>query len=200
MGKAAPADQPIHELLRQRWSPVIFSPRAIEPEKRQSLWEAARWAPSSYNAQPWSFIVVNRDNPEYFEKFLSCLVPKNAEWAQSAPIGILSVAALTFEHNGKPNRHAFHDVGLAVENMVIHATAVGLCAHQMAGFDVDQARRLFHIPPTHEPVAAIAVGYAGDPASASDEHRQRDAGPRVRKPLASFVFAGEFGQPLRDGR
>lgn len=195
MQKLAETRYPIHELLRERWSPRAFADRMVEPEKLRSLLEAARWAPSSFNEQPWSFIVATKEHPGEYERLLSCLVEGNVRWAQHAPVLMLSVAKLAFERNGKPNRHAFHDVGLAVENLVIQATVLGLAVHQMAGFHVDKARELFSIPDGHEPVAALVLGFPGDPAGLPEDLRERELAPRIRKPLESFVFTGQWGQP-----
>jgi nitroreductase len=183
----------IHELIERRWSPRAFADRGVDNATLCSLLEAARWAPSSYNEQPWSFLVATKDDAGEFERLLSCLVEFNAGWAQHAPVLMLSVAALQLQRNGKPNRHAFHDVGLAVENLVLQATALGLEAHQMAGFDVDKARELYQIPETHEPVAVIALGYPGDPDSLPSPLRERETQPRVRKGLHEFVYTGRWG-------
>ncbi len=192
--KLAETKHPIHDLLRRRWSPRAFADRAVEPEKLRILLEAARWAPSSFNEQPWSFIVATHENRVEYERLLSCLVEGNQRWAKTAPVLMLSVAKLAFERTGKPNRHAFHDVGLAVENLVIQATALGLIVHQMAGFDVEKAREQFQIPEGVEPVAAIALGYPGDLENLPEPLRERERAPRTRKPLEEFVFSGHWGQ------
>ena len=195
MRKLAETRYPIHELLRERWSPRAFADRMVEPEELRSLLEAARWAPSSFNEQPWSFIVATKQHPGEYERLLSCLVEGNVRWAQHAPVLMLSVAKLAFERNQKPNRHAFHDVGLAVENLVIHGMALGLFVHQMAGFHADRAREVYGIPESHEPVAAMAIGYPDDPGRLPDDLRERELAPRTRRPLESFVFSGQWGQP-----
>jgi nitroreductase len=159
-----------------------------------SLLEAARWAPSSFNEQPWSFIVGTRDEPEVYNRLVSCLVEFNARWAARAPVLMLSVARLAFERNGDPNRHAFHDVGMAAENLMIQATALGLVVHQMAGFDVEKAREVFGIPQGYEPCAMIALGYLGDRESLPESLRQREEAPRVRKPISEFVFGARWGK------
>lgn len=202
MEKLADVTYPIHELIRRRWSPRAFADWPVEPEKLRSLLEAARWAPSSFNAQPWNFIVATRDNREEFQRMLSCLVEGNVSWAKNAPVLMLSVAKLQFEPNGKPNRHALHDVGLAVENLVIQATALDLMVHQMAGIHVEKAREVYRIPEGYEAVAGIAIGYPGDPATLPEPMRERERAPRTRKPLESFVFSGRWGQtfPLVDGK
>jgi nitroreductase len=202
MQKLAETAYEIHALLRERWSPRAFADRMIEPEKLRSLLEAARWAPSSYNEQPWSFIVATKEHPAEYARLLSCLVEGNVRWAQYAPVLMLSVAKLAFERNQKPNRHAFHDVGLAVENLVIQGMALGLFVHQMAGFHADRAREVYEIPEGHEPVAAIAIGYLDDPGRLPDDLRERELAPRTRKSLESFVFSGHWGHtsPLVHGK
>src|SRR6185436_6826024 len=146
MEKPAPTDYPVEEIIRRRWSPRSFAEQPVEPDKLRSLLEAARWAPSSFNEQPWSYIIATKDKPDEFAQLLSCLVEKNQQWAQLAPVLMVSVAKLNFEKNGKPNRHAFHDVGLAVANMIVQATAFGLFVHQMAGFSPDKVREIFGVP------------------------------------------------------
>lgn len=185
---------PIEEVLRQRWSPIAFSDQAVEPEKLRSVLEAARWAASSYNEQPWSYIVATQDNPDEFSRLLACLAEGNQVWAKNAPVLMLSVAKLTFTFNGVENRHAFHDVGSASANLAIEATAQGLFIHQMAGFDVPKAKETYGIPDGYDPVAAIALGYLGDPQTLSESMQQRQSAPRTRKPLDQFVFAGHWSQ------
>jgi nitroreductase len=107
------------------------------------------------------------------------------------------VASVNFEDDSKPNRHAFHDTGMAVENLVLQATALGLATHQMAGFDVEKARADLKIPSGCEPVAMIAVGYPGDPAALSDRLRERELQPRIRQPISEWTFSGLWGMPLR---
>ncbi|NEQ26024.1 MAG: nitroreductase, partial [Microcoleus sp. SIO2G3] len=154
--KAADTDYPIEELLRQRWSPLAFSDRSVEPEKLGSLLEAARWSASSFNEQPWRYMIATKDNSEEFDRLLSCLAEGNQEWAKNASVLMLSVAKRTFTFNGVENRHAFHDVGAAGANLSAEATAQGLFVHQMAGFDVAKAKETYGIPEDYDPVAAIA--------------------------------------------
>src|SRR5437667_9400721 len=157
MEKPAPTDHPIEEILRRRWSPRAFSDRIVEPEKLQSLFEAARWAPSSFNEQPWYFIVATKQKLEAHVRLLSCLTEKNQQWARQAPVLMVSVAKLNFEKTGKPNRHAFHDVGLAMGNMLVQATALGLFVHQMAGFSPETVREIHGVPEVFEPAVAMAI-------------------------------------------
>lgn len=194
MEKPTPVDHAIEELLKRRWSPRAFANRIVEREKLQSLFEAARWAASSFNEQPWSFIVATKEKPEEFAALLSCLTERNQQWAQLAPVLMVSVAKLNFERNGKPNRHAFHDVGMAVGNLILQATVFGLYVHQMAGFSVEKVRETYGVPEGFEPVAAIALGYPADPNVLPEPFRQQEIAPRQRKPIDSFVFEAKWGE------
>jgi nitroreductase len=191
--KIAPTDHPILDLLARRWSPYAFADREVEPETLQSLFEAARWAPSCYNEQPWRFLVAARNDAAGFERLLGCLVEFNQGWARRAPVLALSVAATRFARNDKPNRHAYHDLGMAVENLVIQAGSMDLHVHQMGGFDMEKAREDCAIPEGYDPVAMIALGYRGDPADLSGPLAEREVAPRERKPLGEFVFSSRWG-------
>lgn len=137
MDKLAPVEFPIHEVLRARWSPRALSSRSLEPEVLRSLFEAARWAPSSANEQPWHFVVARREDPAAFAKMVDCLASGNQRWAATAPVLVLAVTRLGFARSGAANRHAFHDLGLALASMLFEATSRGLATHCMAGFDVE---------------------------------------------------------------
>lgn len=191
--KPALADHPILDLLARRWSTRAFSSRPVDRDTLASLFEAARWAPSSGNGQPWSFLVATSDDPAEHQRLASVLVPGNA-WARQAPVLALSVATLDRAPD-KPNRHAYHDVGLATENLVIQAHSMGLAIHMMGGFNVDMAREVFQIPARFDPLTMIAIGYPGDPHSLAEDLRAKDLAPRQRRPLREFVFNGKFGQP-----
>jgi nitroreductase len=184
---------PVHNLIRRRWSPRAFADRAVEPEKLRSLFEAARWAPSSYNAQPWSYLVATKDDPAGYQKMLECLVEGNQKWASSAPVLMVTVAAHAFEHNGKPNPHAFYDVGAATAMLTIEATALDLYVHQMAGFHAEKVREAYQVPRTAEPLAALALGYLGDPNTLPEDMRRRELTPGERKPIEKFVYSGAWG-------
>ena len=190
------ADYPILDVIRERWSPAIYAPRPVEAEKLLSILEAARWAPSSSNLQPWSFLVARKEEPEEFARMLSCLVPGNVKWAQYVPVMMISVAALSNARSGTQNRHAWHDVGIATGFLMLQAAGLGIMAHAMAGFEPAKARELYEIPETHEPVAAIGLGYPGDPEGAPEELRKRNV-RRPRRPLEDFVFSGRWGKTLR---
>src|SRR4051812_31349069 len=187
---------PIHDLIRRRWSPRAFADRPVEPAKLSAVLEAARWAPSSYNEQPWAYIVGTKDNPDAYQKVLSTLIEFNQSWAKTAPVVMLSVASTKLARGGKPNRHAFHDIGAASAYLTFEATSLGLFVHQMAGLDPEKARQVCHIPDDYEAVAGLALGYAGDPNSLPPELREKELARSQRKPQAEFVFAGEWGKPL----
>jgi nitroreductase len=190
--KPAPTDHQILDVLARRWSRRAFSDRLVDAETVLRLFEAARWAPSSGNAQPWTYFVATKDNLAEHEKLASVLNPGNA-WARQAPVLALSVA--TVERTpGKVNRHAWHDVGLADENLVIQAVSMGLSAHMMGGFSPDKAREIFAIPAGNEPVAMMALGYPGDPDSLPEDLRQKELAPRQRKAIDEFLFTGSWGQ------
>lgn len=192
--KHAETSAPVHDIIGKRWSPRAFDSRPVEYAKLRSLFEAARWAASSYNAQPWYFLVATKDEPESYKKILESFVEFNQGWAKSAPVLALSVAELKFAHNKNNNRHAFHDVGQAAATLALEATNLGLQVHQMAGILPDKAKELFHIPAGYEPVAGIAIGYPGDPNSLPEQLRAQEHSPRQRKPLDSFVFDGDWGK------
>lgn len=194
-----PADTPapsdtapaILPCLADRWSPRSFADRAVEPEKLQQLFEAARWAASAFNEQPWRFIVATQDDADDYAKMLGCLVEANQAWAKHAPVLMIAVVAETFTRNNKPNRCAEHDLGLAMGNLCAQATALGLALHQMAGIDQEKCRTTFNLPADHHAFSATALGYPAPPQQDADPHPSQ----RTRNPLAEFVFAGTFGQP-----
>lgn len=199
MAQPAQLQFPIHDLLAQRWSPRAFDERLVEPQLLQSLLEAARWAPSSNNEQPWRFIVASKRHETDWNRLFECLAEGNRRWAFLAPVLMLSIARMDFEDDDRPNRHAFHDTGLATENLVLQATAQGLVAHQMAGFDVEKARVDLKIPTGYEPVAMIAVGYPGDPAILPERLRERELQPRIRRPIGEWAFLGQWGHSILQG-
>jgi nitroreductase len=191
--KQATPNQPIHDLIAQRWSPYAFADRDVSEEDLRSLFEAARWAASSYNEQPWSYIVATKASHEDFGRLLSCLVEGNQVWARAAPVLALGCTSLYFAFNGQPNAAAVHDLGLASASLTFEATARGLSVHQMIGILPDRARELYRIPEGVQPLTGLAIGYAADPGTLPEKYRERDLTPRTRKPLAEFVFASEWG-------
>lgn len=193
MHKPAVTDHPVHELIRNRWSPRAFSDKPVEPSVLASLFEAARWAASSFNDQPWAYLVATKDDSENFKKMLAVLMEFNANWAKNAPVLAISVARQNFSHDGTPNPVAKHDVGAANAQLTAEATSRGLLVHQMAGFSHDRARQTFGIPGGWDPVSAIAIGYPGDPESLPEDIRKRELVPRTRKPIREFVMTGSWG-------
>jgi nitroreductase len=197
-GKPAPADFEIHDLIRERWSPRAFSAEPVPESAIDSLLEAARWAPSSSNEQPWHFILASRNgDPEGHSRIVSVLVPFNQAWASKAPLLAISVARLD-STSGEPNKWALYDTGQAVAQLAIQATAMGISVHQMAGFDPTLARERLGIPDGYEPVTAIAIGYRGDPQELSPKLQAREAAPRVRRPAREWAFEGRWGRPRGD--
>jgi len=195
MQKQNPIDYPVQDLIRNRWSPRAFSPASVPPEVLRSLFEAARWAPSSNNEQPWAFLVARREEQESHAKLLSTLVESNRVWAQHAPVLALAVSELEFAGSGQPNRNATYDTGAALAYLTVEATARGLFVHQMAGFDPQRARELLHLPKGWEPIAAFVIGSLGDPRSLPEYLRERERKPGTRKPLSTFVLGGSWGEP-----
>lgn len=190
--KIAETDHPVLESIRKRWSPRAFSNQEVSTEKLKSLFEAARWAPSSFNEQPWSFIVANKGEAHY-QKLFECMVEGNQKWAGPAPVLGVSVAKKKFDKNGKENRHYFHDVGMAMYNLIIQAISFDLYVHQMAGFEPEKIVRNFNIPEGFEPVAMFALGYIGDPEQLDEKLKQAEVKPRERKKISEFVFGSDWG-------
>ncbi len=193
MSKRSSTDYPVHDLITKRWSPYSFDDRPVSESDLHSLFEAARWAASSYNEQPWSYIVATKEDTAEFERLLSCLVEGNQVWAKAAPVLALGIATLKFARNKKPNRVAVHDLGLAAGNLCLEATARGLMVHQMVGILPERAREIYEIPEDSEAVTGIAIGYVGNPDSLPDNLKERDRAARQRKPLGEFVFGGKWG-------
>ena len=195
MQKPAPADHPIHDLPRSRWSPRAFSEKPVPPEILRSLFEAARWAPSSNNEQPWAFLVATKDDREAHALLLSTLVEFNQVWARHAPVLAIAVSKMEFARGGQPNRNAFYDTGAAVAGLSVEATSRGLFVHQMAGFDAQKAIELCQIPKGWEPIAAFVLGYPGNPQTLPENLRERELAARTRKPLTDFVMSAHWGAP-----
>lgn len=192
--KHATPDHPVLAAVTERWSPYVYEPRPVEEVKLLSCLEAARWAASSFNEQPWSFIVARRQDQAAFANALGCLMEANQVWAKDAGVLILTVVSRLFTRNSTPNRVAEHDLGMATANLSLQAVAVGLQAHHMAGVNLARMRQVYEIPEGQDPYTAIALGYAGDAASSGSPVAERDKGPRARKPLADFVFKDKWKQ------
>jgi len=195
MDKTAVTHYPIHELLAKRWSPRAFSGKAVTAEVLGSLFEAARWAASCYNEQPWRFIVARREDPDAYATLLSCLVEGNQAWAVQAPVLMLGIAKQTFTRNGKPNAHARHDLGLATAGMMAQAGALGLYMHAMGGILPEKAAGIYRVPDDFQVCTGIALGYLGDPESLAEPMKSGELEARVRKPLTEIVFASGWEEP-----
>lgn len=188
MKYAQPTTDGVLPLILERWSPRAFANRDVPPAELKTVFEAARWAPSSYNEQPWRFFVGHRDS-ETYRKILDALVPFNQEWARSAPVLILGIAKTRFSHNDSPNNYAAHDLGAAMALMALQAAALGLSAHQMAGFDWVKARESFEIPENYTMGSVMALGYQGELSDLPDKFQAQEQSPRSRKPLSEIVFS-----------
>lgn len=186
--KEAQTRHPVHPLLRRRWSARAFAPQPIAEQTLMTLLEAASWAPSSMNEQPWAYLFAHKGEAA-FDLMAECLLPGN-RWAKNAPLMLLSLARKTFSTNGKPNRHALHDVGAANAQLLLQAADMDIYGHQMGGFDMDKTLRTFHIPDDLEPVCFIALGYLDDPDTLEEPFRSRELTPRSRKPVEDFAFSG----------
>lgn len=195
MEKPAETQTPIHEIIGRRWSPRAFSDQPVAADKIRSVLEAARWAPSSRNEQPWAYFLATRDDPKNFQDMLGVLMDANRTWAQKAPVLILTLAHTQLEKDATPNRLGFHDLGQATSNLATQATSLGLSTHQMGGFDIEAAQERFRVPAGWEPVSVIALGYPGEPESLPEPFREREMAERRRKPLEDFVFSGSWGHP-----
>lgn len=189
--KAAETSTGILDSIANRWSPYAFDGREVEAEKLKSCFEAARWAASSFNEQPWRFILTNRTDAG-FESAIGCLMEANQTWARESGALIFTAYRTSFTYNGSPNRVALHDLGQAAANFSIQATELGLQAHQMGGINPSKIRQQYQVPEEFEIGTAIAVGYA-DANPAQEELGKRDAAKRERKALSEIVFGDSFG-------
>lgn len=199
MNKLATTTVPIHDLLQRRWSPRSFSDRLVEPHILTRLLEAARWAPSWRNDQPWRFIVATKDDPEAHQRLLACLKPGNQRWAASAPVLMIAVAKLGYDHSEQPNPITLYDTGQAVAQLTIEAQAHDLFVHQMGGVYLDKIQKTYAIPTTFRPVVALAIGYLGPAQELPADLQEREFAPRTRLPLDSIAFTDTWGRPLING-
>jgi nitroreductase len=187
--KKAPAVGGVLPIFHSRWSPRSFSSREVAPADLARVFEAARWAASSRNEQPWRFLIGARNSLTY-KKIFDSLAESNQAWASAAPVLILGAAKTRFSHNDAPNRVALYDLGAAASYLTLQAAALGLSTHQMAGFDQAAARQTFEIPEIYDLGAVIALGYQGEPAALGQERLlAQETAPRERKPLKDFVFS-----------
>lgn len=194
--KTATSDDDVLDLFAKRWSPREFADRPVEPRKIRGMLEAARWTMSSYNEQPWRYVVASRSqDPEEFETLLQCLNEGNQAWAQSAPVLMMSFYKTTFSGKDRRNRAAPHDLGAASAALTFQATAMDLYVHQMAGIKKEEVRETYGVPDGFEPMAGIAIGYLDDPEMLSKKIQEGVRSPRSRQSLEAFTFSGGWGNP-----
>lgn len=187
-GRAA---APVEELFLRRWSPRVFANRSVDTQQLKTVFSAGQWAASSYNEQPWRFVVGYKGDSTW-QRIFDSLAPSNQSWTKTAPVLYASFAKKTFTYNGAPNRVAEHDVGAASAQIALQATALGLYTHGMAGFDAERLNAAFAVPDDFEAVACWALGYRGDPDTLSEKQKQSEIEPRKRNNLSAWVFT-EWG-------
>jgi nitroreductase len=198
MQKTAITQVPINDTIVNRWSQRAFD--ASKPISRAqiiALLEAARWAPSSYNDQPWRFIVCDKNtDAAAWQKAFDCLMPNNQAWLVNAPVLIIGCANTLLDVNQQANRFAQYDTGAAAENLCLQASSMGLAAHQMGGFNADLAREKLMIPTQYTLMAMLAVGYEGDANDLPDDLKARELAERKRKPIGEVFFDGTWDKPI----
>jgi nitroreductase len=193
-----PVEQPVLDAIANRWSPYRFEAKEVEEEKLLCMLEAARWAASSFNDQPWSWIIARRQDEDDFQRMMGCLMEANRTWASQAGALVVTVIRQSFEYNGKPNRVALHDLGQAAAHLALQAASLGLQVHQMAGVNLSAIRQEYAIPEGYAPQTAIAIGYPDTSEPVTDlagQLKKRESGARRRKPLREQVFARRWGSP-----
>jgi nitroreductase len=191
--KHAVSEQPVADLILKRWSPRAFADKPVSDADLKTIFTAAAWAASSFNEQPWRF-VIGRMGDQTWTKIFDALMPPNKLWAKTVPVLVATFAKKTFSHNNTPNGVAQHDVGAASANFSLQATALGLHTHGMAGFDKPALHTALAVPADFDPIACWALGYLGDPASLPENYKNMETQPRSRKPLNEIVFSS-WGKP-----
>jgi len=191
--KPAETSVPLNELIRNRWSPRAYADRMVSREDLIAVLEAARWAASCQNMQPWRYIVTTKDDTAEHQRMVACLKPGNQEWAPTAPVLMMALASLK-RPNGDENRHAFYDSGAASALLTLEATARGLSVRQMAGIEVDKVRETYSVPDDYGVIAGMALGYQGAPETLPEHRQEQETSPRIRNPLSDMVFTGTFGK------
>lgn len=186
--KTADTDYPIHELLRKRWSPRAFSDESVDPDLLEQLFEAARWAPSSYNEQPWRFIVARKEDEEEFAELSRVLNEFNQGWATGAPVLALGLAKQSFDLDERNNPHAGHDLGQSIAHLTFEATRHDLFVHQMAGILPDKAEEIYDFSDDLKPLTMFAIGYKGDPEQLEAKLQKQETTPRSRKDLDEIIL------------
>lgn len=196
MSKNATTEYPVTDAVAQRWSPRSFSDKMVEPALLGSIFEAARWAPSAFNEQPWRFIVATKANPQAYARLLSCLNEFNQSWAESAPVLAITVVSEQFSRNGKPNNYARHDLGLACGQLALQAASMGIYSHFMAGIEPKKAVETYQIPQGFTPFTGLALGYLGDGSNLDADKAAQEQAERQRNPLHQQIFFEQWQQPF----
>lgn len=197
--KPAQTSVPVHELIRERWSPRAYSNKPVPRTDLAAVLEAARWAASCNNGQPWRFIVATNEDAAGHAAGVAGFNARNQRWVKAAPVVIFACARKTFEANGNPNAHAWYDTGAAVAQLTAEAESRGLRVHQCAGIEKDVIRKTYGVPEDFEIISGFTLGYQADPDSLPEELPGREKEPRARKPLAEIAFSGKFGSPAKLG-
>ncbi|MBD9358884.1 nitroreductase family protein [Methylomonas albis] len=194
--KTANTQVNIHELIAKRWSPRAFDPdKMVSPTDITAVLEAARWAPSCFNDQPWRYVVCDKaHDAAAWQNALAVIAEKNQLWAKNAPVLILAVAMENFNHNGKPNRWAAYDTGAASLSLCLQATALGLIVHQMGGFDADKARQALSLPDDCTPMAMLALGYQAEVDTLAEDFQAAEQAERSRVALEQRFYLGQWGE------
>lgn len=185
--KTAQTESAVHPLIKKRWSPRAFAERSISDQDLAALFEAASWAASSYNEQPWQYLYAHRADEAGFNRLLSCILEGNRAWAQGASVLVLSLAQAHLDRSGKPNRHYFHDTGAANTTLLLQAASMDIYGHMMGGFDYEKTSAEFGLEEGLEPVCFMALGYLGSPDQLEEPLRSREQGSRSRKPIEAFT-------------
>jgi len=196
--KAASTSVKIHDIIANRWSPrAIDADKPVSRDALLALLEAARWAPSCFNDQPWRFIVCDKNTDvASWQSAFATLAEKNQLWAKNAPVLILAVAMANFNHNGKPNRWGMYDTGAASASLCLQATALGLVVHQMGGYDAEQARMAFNLPADCTPMGMMAIGFQAEADILAEDFKAAELAERSRNSLDGQFFAGTWGKGI----
>ncbi|MGZ3863531.1 MAG: nitroreductase family protein [Bacteroidia bacterium] len=191
MIKTANTEYPVNDLIKNRWSARAFSNKEIDDNTLFTLFEAAGWAPSSNNEQPWRYIYAKRSDTESFNKIVDCLMAGNKPWAKNAAVLAVCFVKTTSGPENKPNPAAFHDAGLANATLMLQATALHIYGHMMGGYDKAKTKEVFGIPEGYDTVIVLALGYLDSPETLEEPFKTREVTPRTRKPLNEFLFHKE---------
>ncbi len=191
-----PHATPVIVQLAERWSSRAFADEPIADADLLSLMEAARWSASSYNEQPWRFLIATQDDEATYAKAIDCVMDMNRAWAATAPVLLVTFVKKTLTLNGKPNPAAQHDLGLAIGSLSAQATHLGINLHQMGGVFHDQIHEAFAVPDDFHAFTIIALGYPGDPSTLTDERLlEAESAARQRHAIDALVFGEAFGKP-----